>query len=340
MKDFLYLETFGKAFVPKKLRPDIRDYLYKAGLTEVPYKFFGGLFWITLIITYLIYFAVIFSPISDMGSAVILIATFISWFVIQTVLSFIIIMSVYLYLNVKIYNRTKAIEEALPEYLTLVVTNLKGGLSFEKSLWQAIKPEFGILAKEVTLVSKKVLTGNDVRESLEELGRKYDSPILKRSLNLIIGELESGGKIVDVINKVIENLKKTSILKQEMATATVTYTIFMVAIVIFITPALFALSQQLLKIIINVTTQIGGAAANGLLPISIGDSGIDPRDFKTFSIIAITIISSFSSAIISIITRGNIKSGLKYIPIFVISSLLVFFVLSNFLNAMFGGIGI
>ena len=181
--ELLYLEKFGKAFIPKRVRPELREYLLKAGIEEVPYKFFGGLFWATLVITYLIYFSTIFKPISSMGSFVILVMTFISWFVIQSALSFFIIMCIYVYLNVSIFNRTKLIEDALPDYLTLVSTNLKGGMSFEKSLWAAIKPEFGILAKEITLASKKVLTGNDVKDAMEEFSMKYDSPILRRSLN-------------------------------------------------------------------------------------------------------------------------------------------------------------
>ncbi|NQU98898.1 type II secretion system F family protein [Candidatus Woesearchaeota archaeon] len=338
MKDYLYFETFGKAFVPERFRSELRDYLFKAGIDEVPYKFFGGLFWVTLVLTYIIYFSLIFRPISDMGALVILIMTFVSWFTIQAALSFLIIMGVYLYLNIKIYNRTKTIEEALPDYLTLVSTNLKGGLSFEKSLWAAIKPEFGILAKEVTLASKKVLTGNDVKDSLEELGKKYDSPTLRRSLNLIIGEVESGGRIVEVIDKVIDNMKKSTVLKQEMAAATVTYTIFMIAIVIFITPALFALSQQLLEIIINVTKQLGGATKSGVLPITIGEASIDPKDFKTFSVMAIGIISTFSSMIISIISRGDIRGGLKFIPLFIGSAVTLFFLFSSVLGKLFGGI--
>ncbi|MBU0471381.1 MAG: type II secretion system F family protein [Nanoarchaeota archaeon] len=338
MEDRLNLEKFGKAFVPERFRPELKEYLLKSGIDYVPYKFFGILFWVTLVLTYIIYFSMIFKSISEMGAFMILIITFISWFLIQSIISFLIVMGVYLYLNVTIYNRTKAIEEALPDYLTLVSTNLKGGLSFEKSLWAAIKPEFGILAKEVTLASKKVLTGNDIKDSLEELGMKYDSPSLKRSLSLIIGEVESGGRIVEVIDKTIDNLKKSSVLKQEMAAATVTYTIFMVAIVIFITPALFALSQQLLEIIIGVTKQLGGSANSGVLPITIGESGIDPNHFKTFSVLAIGIISTFSSMIISIISRGDVKGGLKYIPIFIGSSIALFFIFSNVLGSLFGGV--
>jgi len=338
MGDVLYLELFGKAFVPKKVRPDLRQYLLKAGVDEVPYKFFGGLFWITLIITYLIYFGTIFNPLREFGAVAVLIFTFISWFLIQSIIVFLIIMCVYFYLNIKIYNRTIKIEKVLPDYLVLVSTNLKGGLSFEKALWTAIRPEFDVLAKEMTLASKRVLTGSDIKESLQEFSNKYESPQLRRSLNLIIGEVESGGKIVHIIDKVIDNLKKSAILKQEMAAATVTYTIFMVAIVLFITPALFALAQQLLKIILGVTASLGGSGANS--PISFGGGAtVNPADFKTFSMVAIGIISTFSAMIISIISRGDIKGGIKYIPIFLIITIVVFLVLTNILGGFFGNIG-
>ena len=94
MDNILYLEQFGKAFVPERVRPELREYLLKAGVNEVPYKFFGGLFWVTLVITYLIYFSLIFNPISTMGSFIVLIMTFISWFVLQTAIVFFTIMIV------------------------------------------------------------------------------------------------------------------------------------------------------------------------------------------------------------------------------------------------------
>jgi archaeal flagellar protein FlaJ len=341
MDNILYLEQFGKAFVPERVRPELREYLLKAGVNEVPYKFFGGLFWVTLVITYLIYFSLIFNPISTMGSFIVLIMTFISWFVIQTAIVFFTIMIIYLYLNIEIYKRTKLIEEALPDYLTLVSTNLKGGMAFEKSLWAAIKPEFGILAKEITLASKKVLTGNDVSDAMTEFSMKYDSPILRRSINLIIGEVESGGRIVDIIDRVIEDLKKVYLLKQELRAATVTYIIFLGSIVIFITPALFALSAQLLKIILGVTSQLSGATSSmASMPLSVSSSSIKESDFRTFSVVAIGIISSFSSMIISIIDRGDIKGGLKYIPVFFTSSIILYFIFINVLTKLFGGLAV
>ena len=77
----------------------------------------------------------------------------------------------------------------LPDFLQAVASNLKGGLSFENSLLAAIKPRFSILANEMAEVSKKLMTGYDVSTALSELGQKYNSPMLRRSIDLMITEL-------------------------------------------------------------------------------------------------------------------------------------------------------
>ncbi|MBN1274682.1 type II secretion system F family protein [Candidatus Woesearchaeota archaeon] len=336
---FEFLAEIGQAFVPKRFRPNLRNYLLKAGIDDVPYKFFGGLFFSAVFFTIVTYFAFLHKEIADRGLLVVGFTAFFYVLLVALVLSGIIILFIYFYLNIKIYNRTRDLEDKLVDYLTLVSTNLKGGLSFEKSLWMSIKPDFGILAKEVGLVSKKVMTGNDLSEALIEFSMKYDSPNLRRSINLIIGEIESGGAIVEVIDKVIENLRKTRLLKAEMAASTVTFMIFIGAIVLFISPVLFALSGQLLQVIIGFAAKIGGSLGNSsqvALPITINEISLDPQLFRNFSMMAITTISVSSAFIISIIEKGNIKGGLRYVPLFVTVALIVFILASRLLTGVFG----
>lgn len=335
---FLYLEEFGKAFVPKKIRPGLSKYLLKAGIEEVPYKFFGLLFWLTAVITYFIYVPGIYPVIKDNSLLIFFIITFLGWFLVQVTIAVLIVLSIYFYLNIKVYKRTKLLEDMLPDYLALVSTNLKGGMNFEKSLWAAIKPEFGILAKEIGIVSKRVATGNDVSESLQEFSDKYNSPILRRSIDLIKGEIVSGGTITGVIDSLVSDLKKTKALKAEMTASTLTYMIFMAAIIIVIMPALFALSKQLLIIILRFGERLSTGfqtATTSMFKFSVAN--IDPYHFQVFSIGAIGIIAVFSSMIVSIIEKGDIKGGLKYIPLFLIGAMVMYFIFSVILESVLGG---
>ncbi len=338
MKQIKIFSSIGRAFIPKKLRPTISEQYFKAGYPDVPYTLFGALFYLTLFITYFVYFPMVFTLIKDLSSILFLVFTFLLWVIVPLFLSAVIMLGLYFYNDIKIFNRTKNMEEILGDYLTLVSTNLKGGMSFENALWNAIRPEFGLLAEEMGLVSKRVMTGNDLSESLMEFAKKYPSPIIRRSMNLIISEVNSGGKISHLMDRVVGDLKKTRLLKLEMAASTLTYIIFISAIIIFISPVLFSLSYQLLDIMLSFMGRFAGLTVTNM-PISFtGGETIDPLAFKRFSFFAISIISIFASMIISIIQKGDIRSGLKYIPIFWVSSILVYVVSGSILSGIFSGL--
>lgn len=339
------LEEFGKAFVPetlfnKDIRSDLRRYLSKAGINTVPYSFFGILFILSAALTYFIFVGFVYGPlIQGKGLFAVFILSFLSWAFIQGLIIILTIIGFYLNLNVKIFKRISKIEDELPDFLVLVSANIKGGLSIEQSLWAAIRPEFGILAQEMALVSKKVMTGNDLGEALMEFGNKYNSPNLRRNIQLIVGELSSGGRIVDVIDKIIDNLKKTKSLKAEMAAATVSYIIFIGSIVVVISPALFALAYQLLTIILGFTSSLAGSLSSATLDVGLSfNSEIDTNVFRQFSVAALSIISIGASMIISIIEKGDIRNGLKYIPLFAFSSVFFYLIFMLILNALFGNV--
>ena len=65
---------------------------------------------------------------------------------------------------------------------------------------------------------------------------------------------------------------------------------------------------------------------------------MDAGDFRGFSICAIAIISIFSSIIISTIERGTMRGGLKYIPMFLVTALTIYFIASAVLSVTFGAI--
>ncbi len=332
-----YAEEFGKAFVPKKIRPDLRSYLFKAGITSEPYGFFGFLFYFALLVTVMLYFMFFYTTLQSMGETLGMINSIVLQFfgtaIIFAAMMFtiigVIIMFIYVYMDIRIFNRTRRMEEILPDFLEVVSSNLKGGMSFEKALWMAINPKFGVLANEIALAAKKVMTGQDVDIALTEFSLKYDSPMLKRSMNLIISQIQSGGEISDIIDRVVIDLKKTKALKEEMSASVLTYMIFIAAIVVVISPVLFALSYALLNVIQSVTSLLGASMGNvsTSMPLSFSDVAIDPESFVfPFSFIAIGITAVGSSMIVSIIEKGNIKGGIKYIPMFVISSLVIYWI--------------
>jgi len=336
----IFLEEFGKAFVPKRAIPHLRMYLLKAGIPHVPYKFFGALFYLTALITAITYLLFVYPFLLQYSQLILLAASALSWFVIQILLATFIILIIYFYVDLQIFFRTKKMEEMLPDFLQVVSSNLKGGMTFENALLGAINPRFDILANEMAEVSKKVMTGHGVGKALSELGQKYDSPMLKRTIDLMITEVEGGGRIAGMIDRIVENIRELKILKEEISASAIGYTIFIGAIVIVIAPLLFSLSFHLLIVILGFVSKVAASTSTvvGVLPLTITEVVVNPNNFKIFSIMSLVVISLFSSLIVSTVEKGNIKSGLKYIPIFLISSLVLYFVFMEVLGLVFSGL--
>jgi len=330
------LEEFGKAFVPSRAIPYVRRYIQTAGINIVPYKFFGALFYLTAIITGILYISFIYPVLARYPQYIMLAGSMALWFVMQMALAAIIFMITYFYLDLRIYKRTKKIEDSLPEFLQIVSSNLKGGMSFENALFGAIKPRFDVLAKEMEEVSKKVMTGFDISLALREFSQKYNSPMLNRSIDLMISEVESGGHVTSLIDKIVDMLKETKILKQEISASVITYTIFISVIVMVISPLLFALSYHLLLMILNFVGKLStaGAQADTFL-FSVNTVTVNPVHFRYFSMFALGTIALFSSMIVSIVEKGNVKSGLKYIPLFISGTFIFYFIFMKVLAVIF-----
>ena len=334
----IFLEEFGKAFVPKRFIPNLRSYLLTAGFNEVPYKFFGLLFYVSALITTLIYITFIYRYLRNFSLLEIYIYSFLGWFVVHMFLVTLFILILYFYFDLKIYARTKKMEEQLPDFLQVVSANLKGGMTFERALWAAIKPRFTVLGSEMAKVSKKVMTGYEVSKALTELADKYDSLMLNRTVDLMISEVESGGNIAELIDRIVDNLKQTKELKNEMAASSIAYVIFISAIVIVISPLLFSLSFHLLSILLGFISKLSVVTERvPNIPLAFFGGNINPEDFRKFSVLTIIVISFFSSLIVSIVEKGDIKGGIKYIPIYVFGSVGMYFIFMKVLGTLFVG---
>ena len=101
MVRIIFLEEFGKAFVPKKFIPTLKSYLLKAGFNEVPYRFFGLLFYISAFVTGAIFVFFIYPQLRKLSPLKVYLISFFGWFAIQIFFSVLFVLLVYFYLDLK-----------------------------------------------------------------------------------------------------------------------------------------------------------------------------------------------------------------------------------------------
>lgn len=328
----------------KKLKKRTKHYLLdehlaKAGFTIHSHLLSRGLFKISLGINVAItlYLILFFATQKDYSLFYIILILLIVWTLAFFLFLALIWLLFYLFLDLRIFKRKTSIEEVLPDFLFLTATNIRSGMTIDKALWFAVRPRFGVLAKEIQTVSKEVMSGMELTDSLERFANKYKSDILKRSVNLLIEGIKSGGEIGDLLTRIASNIQESRLLRREMVANVTTYVIFISFAAVVAAPLLLALSNQLISIIGSIVSRIDIPTAGNTM-FAITNVSVTPRDFKIFAYMSLFITSFFSSIIIATIRKGTVKAGVKYIPLFIILSIGFFLIASKLLGSLLSGV--
>ena len=322
-------------------RHKLRFYLERAGLGIRPEALSKNIFNINVFINLVISAFLIYHFSTSYGITwtTILASIIALWILVFIILLFILWVLFYIVVDLKIFKRKVDIEDVLPDYLQLTASNIKAGMTIDRALWYAVRPRFGVLAKEIEIVAKETMRGEDLKTALQKFADKYESVLLKRSISLLIEGLEAGGEIGNLLNKIAINIQENKIMRKEMSANVTTYVIFISFATIAAAPVLFALSGVLIRVITNLGSSLGDvttAASTAGLALSFSGAGIKYSDFRIFALVSLIITSFFSAVIISTIKKGNAKLGLRYIPIFIFVSITLFFIADIVLGKLLG----
>jgi len=335
---YLFAEEFGKAFIFRVWGPKIKSFFMKAGYDDVPYELFGWLFLFVTCNHILHIHSVSLPKISAIvasSSIVILLLTFISWVIIQVLIIFTIIIYLYFSLNITIYKRTKEIGAFSRIICKLYLQTLKEDSHSKKHCGQQLKPEFGVIAKEVTMIYKKVMTGKRFDWCIKWIHYKNMIRQYYEDLWFNCWEVESGGKIADIVDRVIENIRKQKHWRGDECIYIDIYDIYR-RNCNNSRSRIICLSYYLLHVMIAFSSQLSNLNSPNL-PISFSADSINLKTSKPF-INGYLMISFSRPLIISLIEKGDVKGGIKYIPAFMVSSIYFYFIFLAAFGYFFGGI--
>ncbi len=247
---------------------------------------------------------------------------------------------VFIWIDLKLFKRKTMVEEVFPDFLMLVASNINAGMTIDRAIMLASRSKFGPLAEDIEEITKKSLAGKDIEECLKDFANKYDSPLIKRSIALIIKGIESGGQISDLLNRIAIDIQENRILRKEMAANVTTYAIFISSATMFGAPLLFALATQLIKVVNQILSNVdlSELQTGGSLTINISSNVLNIHDFYIYVYVLLIGMSIVSSAIISSIKYGSVKKGWKTIPFFVLTTIIIYLLSNLLLGKIFAGL--
>ena len=251
---------------------------------------------------------------------------------------------VYVLLKMRVDNRRKQIEEVLPDFLQICAANVRAGMSIERALWFAARPEFGLLSEEIASTTRRTFGGEPFTQALKKLAKKFDSRQLNRTINLIIEESSSGGEVATLLDKCAWDARQVQILHKEISEMMLMYVIFIVFASCIGAPMLYGLSYQLIHATNKIWGEIQAENPQGFPKMGMM-SMIQPKppkittdDFYKFAIIATIMVTFSASFIIAVVNTGSWINGFKYAPFFIGLGLVIFFAVTMVFSLIFASL--
>jgi len=232
--------------------------------------------------------------------------------------------------------RVKKIEALFPDFLQLVSSNLRAGMTIDRSMLLSAREEFDPLDKEILKAGRDITTGKEIDVALISMAERIGSEKIAKIIQLIISGIESGGDMARLLEETAQNMRNRLFLEKKAASSVLMYVIFIFVAVAVGAPALFALSNILVEVLtslLGTLPDLSSVAASGAnTPFTLSSVNISTTFIFYFSIVFMLGINLLASLVLGLVSKGEEREGLKFfIPITIIS--MVIFLSIKFLLA-------
>jgi len=247
---------------------------------------------------------------------------------------------VYSYLLLGSNSRAAKVEEALPDFLALVASNIHSGLTPDKALLVSAREEFGPLSVEVNRSGRYSLTGMPLERVFIGMTEHIHSDLLDKTVRLIVEGLHSGGDMVELLEKTALDIRKFRSVRKETNSMILNYVLFIVAAITFGGPLLYGVASFLVDIMLKIKHKLAVDATgslSGQMGVFKGQLMLTPEGVAMFSSAAIIITVFFGCMAVGIMQSGRRMDGLKYFPLLVIIALSILFLVRGALGFVLGG---
>lgn len=294
----------------------------------------------------LIGFVILFGLELAFGATVVIFSVFNIAFSYMFLVAFV---AIYLIFEVAIYFRlllsadakAKVAEKSLPDALQLMAMNVKAGMTTDKALLLSARPEFGCLEKELNRAGKHILAGKNITEALMEMSGRIRSPLLERTINLLVEGMRSGGELADLLQQTAEGIQTQETVKDEIQSNVMMYAIFIFFAAGIGAPLLYGISTYLVGVLGTQFAQFDTSEimAGSQISMMSGHMNISLEFLFLFPIVSLIVTSIFGSLIIGIVKGGTEKDGIRIIPVLLVVSLTVFLLVRSMVAGIFAGMG-
>lgn len=234
----------------------------------------------------------------------------------------------------------RKMEEVFPDFIGLMASNLRAGMTIDKALLLSSRKEFAPLDKEISLLGKDIVTGREITQALQDASKRIGSEKISRTIRLIISGIRSGGNLAVLLEETSENMRERGFVEKRAASNVLMYVIFIFFAVAAGAPLLFGLSTVLVEILSSLISSLPTEQVVTNVPFALTSVSVSTEFIFYFSIIFLITTAFLASMVLGLVSKGKERDGLKYVlPLILIGLSLFFasrFLLLRYFSDLFG----
>ncbi|HEX69287.1 MAG TPA: type II secretion system F family protein [Candidatus Bathyarchaeota archaeon] len=96
------------------------------------------------------------------------------------------------------YKWRKSIDQSLPTLFRTIVQAQKTGMTLPQAIEEASKRDYGPLTKELKKINAQISWGMPLEEALQSFAKRVNTPLVQKTVPLIIEANRSGGRVEKV----------------------------------------------------------------------------------------------------------------------------------------------
>ena len=235
--------------------------------------------------------------------------------------------------------RTAELEDMLLNFLSMMASNIRSGVTYDRALLLSSRKEFGSLAKEIDRAAKHTIAGMPLTDALMLMAKHTRSETFAKTMRLIVEGVNAGGNLAEMLEITAIDIRRSSSLKKEISATVLVYKLFIFAAAIVGAPLLYALTGFLIEIFVGIRTNSvssGSASISAQLPMFSSGAVISSQLFFIYALLAIVMTVFLSTLASGVITKGRESEGLPDFGWAVIIAYGIFFGVRQVFGSLLG----
>ncbi len=215
--------------------------------------------------------------------------------------------------------RMRAIDSKFPEFLRDLAESERSGMTLTQAVVTASKGNYGALTWEIRKMGAQIEWGISFTEAIERFAKRVRTPLIERTVSLIVEASNAGGSVMDVLSAAAEDSREIQlILKERKASMSIYVMIIYVAFCVFV-GVVAILNAMFIPEVAKAMANADGVKIGG-----VTFQKFDEGAFKIVFFHAAIIQGLGGGLVAGVMEGGKPVNGLKHAFIMIIIAYVVF----------------